>query len=175
MATRKQNRPAARRVNPVGQVAVPKESKQQEMLFEWMTLVRVAVPPLTAQPDTRPVSWKPLSEIAFAVPNGLSIAGTEKQRAMYMAALKRQGFRPGVSDIVIPYPTLAYHGLFIELKRDAKAKVSDEQKDWRYKMDLLGYRAEICVGWEAARSVIEEYFSGTRITVSPPAPARLVI
>lgn len=164
-----------KRSNSVGVVAVPKESKQQEMLFEWMALVRVAVPPLTAQPDTRPVTWYPLSAIAFAVPNGLSIAGTDAQRARYMAALKRQGFKPGVSDIVIPYPTLKYPGLFIELKRDRNSKVSDDQREWRLRMELLGYRAEICVGWEAARSVINDYFRGTRFTVSQPAGQGLVI
>jgi hypothetical protein len=158
-----------RRTNPVGVVAVPKESKQQELLFEWMELIRVPVEGPTPEGE-----WLPLSTIAFAVPNGVSIAGTEAQRARYMAALKRQGFRTGVSDIVIPYPRGTYHGLFVELKRDKHSVVSKDQKDWRLLMRRLGYRAEIVIGWDEARRIITEYV-GTHRTVSRPSSPGLVI
>lgn len=163
MATRKQNRSAPRRVNPVGVVAVPKESKQQESLFEWMAWVRVPILRKNLTPE-----WVPLTDIAFAVPNGASIAGDAGQRARYMAALKRQGFKNGVSDIVIPYPTVAYHGLFIELKRDKGSKISDDQIEFQKLMRRLDYRAEIAIGWDAARAVILDYF-GKEIRVTAPA------
>jgi hypothetical protein len=143
---------AKKRVNPVGVLAVPKESKQQESLFEWMSWVRV---PILRKNLTE--EWVALTDIAFAVPNGASIAGDAGQRARYMAALKRQGFKVGVSDIVIPYPTVAYHGLFIELKRDKNSKVSDDQLDWQKMMRRLDYKSEIVVGWDAAVAVIREY------------------
>lgn len=177
MAARKQNRPAPRRVNPVGLVAVPKEAKQQELLFEWMALIRVPVFRARGQFDVDPGTsdWMPLTDIAFSVPNGTSIAGTRKQRAQYMAALKRQGFKTGVSDIVIPYPTVAYHGLFIELKREKSSRVTDDQITWRDRMRRLDYRAEIVIGWDAARAVILEYIGANHRTVSRSTPQRLVV
>jgi hypothetical protein len=164
----------ARRVNKVGLVAAPKESKQQEMLFEWMSYVRVPVSRGGAKGTIAP-EWLPLSDLAFAVPNGTSIAGTDKQRAMYMAALKRQGFKVGVSDIVIPFPTVAYHGLYLELKRDKKAKISDAQKDWRALMRRLDYRAEIAIGFDEAKAIILDYLSGMHRTVSRPTSQGMMV
>ena len=167
MAARSKNPASKRRVNPVGAVAVPLEKDQQAALFEWMAYICV---PLEGVP-----SWLPLSDIAFAVPNGTSIAGTPKQRAMYMASLKKQGFKPGVSDIVIPYPVLANHGLFIELKRDKTSPVSDAQWEWRDLMRRLNYKAEVCVGFDAARSTIQSYLDGIYRTVSQPSSGGMVI
>jgi hypothetical protein len=156
--------------NSVGAVAVPKEAKQQETLFEWMALIRVPV-----EGPTPAGEWLPLSEIAYAVPNGLSIAGTAQQRAKYMAALKRQGFRPGVSDIVIPYPVGGQHGLYLELKRDKTSPVRDDQLAWRDLMRRLGYRAEIAVGFDAAKGIIEDYLGGKQRTVSRPSSGGLMV
>lgn len=141
-----------------------------------MGYVRVSV--LNRQPApgaTMFEEWVPLSDIAFAVPNGTSIAGTPKQRAMYMASLKKQGFRVGVSDIVIPYPVLPHHGLFIELKRDKTSPVSDEQWAWRDLMRRLGYVAEVCVGFDAARSTITSYLGANLRTVSRPSSEGMLI
>jgi hypothetical protein len=164
----------ARRANKVGVVAVPKESKQQEMLFEWMSYVRVPV--CKGGPKgSLAQEWLPLSDLAFAVPNGTSIAGTDKQRAMYMASLKRQGFKVGVSDIVLPFPTVAYHGLYLELKRDKKAKISEAQKDWRTLMRRLDYRAEIAIGFDEAKAIILDYLAGMHRTVSRPTSQGMVV
>lgn len=165
-----------RRANPVGAKTVPKEAQQQESLFEWMGYVRVPVFRLDdAGNHTTTQDWLPLTALAFAVPNGMSIAGTEKQRGKYMAALKRQGFKPGVSDIVIPFPTVAYHGLYLELKRDKSSKITTEQKDWRLLMRRLDYRAEIAIGFDAAKAIIEDYLRGTHRTVSRPSSKGLVV
>jgi hypothetical protein len=165
-----------RRVNRVGVKAIPKESKQQEMLFEWMSYIRVPVARMDAAGNlTATEDWVPLTDIAYAVPNGTSIAGTPKQRAMYMAALKRQGFKVGVSDIVIPFPTVARHGLYLELKRDKTSKVSKDQKNWRLLMRRLDYRAEIAVGFDEAKTIIEDYLRGMYRTVSRPASKGLVV
>lgn len=167
---------ARRRVNPVGVKSLPKESKQQEALFEWMSFVRVPVFRMDdAGNHTTLQDWVPLTEIAYAVPNGTSIAGTPKQRAMYMQSLKKQGFKVGVSDIVIPFPTASHHGLYLELKRDKTSVVSTAQKDWRLMMRRLDYRAEIAVGFDAARAIIEDYLRGMCRTVSRPTPKGLVV
>lgn len=174
MATRKQNTSAARRVNRVGVVAIPLEKDQQAALFDWMSYVRVPVARGGAK-GSLAQEWLPLTDFAFAVPNGTSIAGTPKQRAMYMASLKKQGFKTGVSDIVIPVPTVAYHGLFIEMKRDKSSPVSDDQIDWRDRMRRLDYRAEIAVGFDAAKVIVEDYLRGMYRTVSRPSSGGLVI
>lgn len=174
MAARKQNRPAARRVNRVGVIAIPLEKDQQQALFEWMGYVRVPISRGGAKGVITP-EWLPLTDVAFAVPNGTSIAGTPEQRAKYMASLKRQGFKPGVSDIVIPFPTVAYHGLFIELKREKSSPVGDDQIAWRDRMRRLDYRAEIAVGFAEAKAVIEDYLRGMIRTVSRPSSSGVVI
>ena len=167
---------ARRRVNPVGVKPQPKESKQQEALFEWMSFVRVPVFRLDdAGNHTALQDWVPLTDLAYSVPNGTSIAGTPKQRAMYMQALKKQGFKVGVSDIVIPFPTVAHHGLYLELKRDKHSEVTKAQKDWRLLMRRLDYRAEIAIGQDAARAIIEDYLRGMCRTVSRPTSKGLVV
>ena len=56
----------------------------------------------------------------------------------------------GVSDIVIPFPTVSHHGLYLELKRDKHAVVTKGQENWRTLMRRLDYRAEIAIGFDAA-------------------------
>lgn len=166
---------ARRRVNPVG-VKAPKEAKQQEALFEWMSYVRVPVSRIDDAGNlTASQEWLPLTDLAFAVPNGTSIAGTPKQRAMYMQALKNQGFKVGVSDIVIPFPTVAHHGLYLELKRDKHAEITKAQKDWRLLMRRLDYRAEIAIGFDEAKAIIQDYLRGMCRTVSRPTSKALVV
>ncbi len=162
------------RSRSVGLVAVPLEKDQQAALFEWMEYVRVPVS-RGGYKGSLTQEWLPLTDVAFAVPNGTSIAGTPKQRAMYMASLKKQGFKPGVSDIVVPYPTVAYHGLFIELKREKSSPVSDAQVEWRDLMRRLDYRAEIAVGFDTAKAIIEEYLAGTYRTVSRSSGAGMMV
>lgn len=163
-----------RRIN-VG--VVPRESEEQKALFRWLELVRVPVPRAT---DIGRDDWISLSEIAFAVPNGAVLAGDTRQRARHMANLKAQGFRNGVADVVVPIPTVRYHGLFIELKRLKGSKTSDAQIDFAALMRRLDYRVEICKGWEAARDVVVNYLAGmhrieTPIAVPPPRATGFVV
>lgn len=155
-------------------MAVPLEKDQQEALFEWMSYIRVPLSRGGAKGLIAP-EWIPLTDLAYAVPNGTAIAGTVKQRAMYMAALKRQGFKTGVSDIVIPFPTIAYHGLYLELKRKKSSVVTEDQTTWRDLMRRLDYRAEIVVGFEAAKAIIVDYLAGMHRTVSRRGSGQLVI
>lgn len=176
MKSRRRSSTIRQRANPVGLKAIPKEAKQQEALFEWMALVRVPVARMDAAGNLTEIDdWLPLTDIAYAVPNGTSIAGTPQQRAKYMNSLKKQGFKVGVSDIVIPFPTVARHGLYLELKRDKTAKVSEAQKAWRSLMRRLDYRAEIAVGFDEAKAIIEDYLRGMCRTVSRPTSKGLVV
>jgi len=103
------------------------------------------------------------------VPNGTQLAGTGKRRAIQMANLKAQGLRPGVSDIVIAYPSHEYHGAYIEMKRvreayagpaAVKAAIRPEQIDWLMRMCGVGYWVAIAYGFEEFKTYVQMYLSG---------------
>lgn len=123
----------------------PPEKDVQIAGFEYMRTLIV--------PDLR----RPLSDFAFAVPNGTMFAGTAKQRAQYMQSLKRQGFKPGVSDIFIALPRETYHGAFIEVKRGPKETPSDAQADWLRIATQMQYFAQIAFGLDELLAILKFY------------------
>ncbi len=74
-------------------------------------------------------------------------------------SLKAQGVKSGVSDYFLAYPLAGYHGLWIELKRVAKARsvVSEAQRIWLGSMKSLGYKAMVAYGAQDASDKINEY------------------
>lgn len=100
---------------------------------------------------------QPLSDFAFAVPNGTMLAGTAKQRAQYMQSLKAQGFKPGVSDIFIALPRGSYHGAFIEVKRGPKETPSDAQATWLRTAGGAGYLAQVAFGLDELLAILRFY------------------
>lgn len=81
-----------------------------------------------------------------------------------MASLKKQGLRPGVSDIVIAYPVTPYHGAYLELKRGPRevTAMGDEQKLWLTRMRDVGYYAAVAAGLEDAILHVRQYISGVK-------------
>jgi len=80
--------------------------------------------------------------------------------------LKMMGCKAGVPDLMIFYPTKKYHSLFIELKTEEnrdfgikKGRVSPEQEKWIDKLNLLGYCARVCYGYENTKETIEKYLT----------------
>jgi hypothetical protein len=138
-----------------GLVTALYESDIQANVFELMKTLRLA-------------NGRSLHEYAYAVPNGSMLAGTPAQRARYMAALQKQGLKPGVSDIVIALPLGTYHGAYIELKRDKNSKTTQAQKDWRALMHDVGYFSRIAVGQDAAFAAVQEYWRGDLLRVVLP-------
>lgn len=115
---------------------IPSESTEQKRLFAWME---------SAAPD------HPELLLAFHIPNG----GTRQAREAHN--LRLQGVRRGVPDIFLPVPRGDFHGLFVEMKRQRGGVVSEHQKAWIRSLRAMGYRAEVCKGFEAARDVIIDY------------------
>ena len=75
-------------------------------------------------------------------------AANEGKRSVRAGAeLKRQGMKPGVSDICLPYASGKYNNLYVELKVDT--------------IKGSGGKAVIADGSEAAISVITAYLEGT--------------
>lgn len=87
----------------------------------------------------------------------LYIANDGKRDPKLGNKLKRMGLRKGVSDFFLPLPTNNHHGLWIELKRREKYKISKEQSDWIRLMRHLDYRAEFAIGWDEAREITLDY------------------
>ena len=113
------------------------EALEQSMLFQWCELQK---------------NKYPMLNLLFAIPNGGS------RHRLEAINLKRQGLKPGVPDIFLPYANKKYHGLFIELKY-GKNKASEKQKAWINELNNQGYCAKVCVGFEEAKNTILEYIN----------------
>jgi hypothetical protein len=130
------------------------EDREQKALLQWAASKTVANPP--------DASATKLADYLFAIPNGGLRSKSEAAR------LKSLGVKAGVSDLFLPLPRCGSPGLWIEMKKPigefptataAQRSVSDAQATWRALMRLCGYAAEVCYGWDAARSVIERYLA----------------
>ena len=60
------------------------------------------------------------------IPNGAHFAGTDRQRAMQMGALKGDGLKKGTPDLLCIWE--GGKGCFLEVKRVKGGKVSDDQQ-----------------------------------------------
>lgn len=83
------------------------ESGHQEALFSWAAYRTEIMPEL---------------QYMYHVPNG------GKRDAATAVALKRQGVKAGVPDIMLPAARAGYHGLYIELKA-GKNTTTKKQKE----------------------------------------------
>lgn len=88
----------------------------------------------------------------FHIPNGGSRNKAEAKR------LKRQGVRAGVPDLFFPVSKRGCHGLFIELKV-GRNKATEKQLEWIDLLNVQGYKAIVCVGYEQAKETIDWYFA----------------
>ena len=115
---------------------VPTESEEQIALFEWAQLMQNKHPEL---------------ELLHHIPNG------GKRPIGVARKLKTEGTKSGLPDICFPVPWGNCHGLYIELKRTKGSSISDPQKWWIEQLNIQGYLAIFCYGWEDARKVILNY------------------
>ena len=87
----------------------------------------------------------------FAIPNAA-------RRSMKIASmLKAEGMRSGIPDLILAVARKGKHGLFIEMKKTKGGRVSDNQKMMLDVFSEQGYETQVCKGFEAAKSVIENY------------------
>ena len=131
------------------------EHDEQEALFRWAEFARARLPELA---------------LLYAVPNG---GHRHKATA---ARLKVEGVKRGVPDVCLPVARSGAHGLYIELKTE-RGKPTPEQLGWIRALRRQGYVAEVCRGWESARSMIEHYLTagphrGSALATSTPTPHR---
>lgn len=87
-------------------------------------------------------------------------AANEGKRSRVAGAnLKRQGMKPGVSDICLPYAAGGFNNLYIELKVGSN-KATEEQLSFIDTINGIGGRAVIVYGSEATIEVITAYLEG---------------
>ncbi len=89
------------------------------------------------------------------------IANERKCSRLYGAKLKRLGVKAGVPDLMIPWPTTRYPGLFIEMKSKT-GKPSLSQKKFIATLSKRGYYACFCFGYDAAVKVITNYLKDSK-------------
>lgn len=113
------------------------EDGHQLALFCW-----IALDGLKLYPDLK---W------LHHIPNGGS---RDKREA---AKLKGMGVKSGVPDLCLPIKRGAYSGLYIELKKPMKGKVSPQQSEWITHLQSQGFGAIVCHGWLVARETLISY------------------
>ena len=137
----------------------------------------------TGDSDVNALRARMLQDFSYMVPNGTQLGGSHKQRAMQMSNLKAQGFRTGVSDIVIAYPIWGsiaghchYPGAYIELKRSPESyggpkalrarqtAIRTEQRAWLLQQIEVGYWGSVAWGFEDFKRLVGSYLRNE----SPP-------
>ena len=109
------------------------ESQEQKQLIQWCRT-------------------DPRLQYLFHIPNE-SVGGQG-----WLVRNRQMGVKSGVPDLFYPVPLGGYHGLFIEMKA-ANGRVSRNQQLWIEALRGMGYRVEVCNGFEAAKTVLEDYLS----------------
>ena len=114
--------------------------------------------PLASEHDIQKafVQWCRLNEtkypalrLAFAVPNAA-------KRSMALAQIMRdEGLRAGVPDWWLPVHGL-YSGLVIEFKSE-NGRLTDAQKNYRFELEVIGWRYAVCRTPEEAIAIVEDY------------------
>ena len=107
----------------------------------------------------------------FAIPNG----GLRDK--ITAAKLKHEGVKPGVPDLMLPWPCRAYAGLFIEMKRPeqreegvrkatrvkrAAGSTSGVQDEWIGQLRHVGYAVGVAFNWRDAATQLQSYIEQAR-------------
>ena len=100
----------------------------------------------------------------YHVPNG-----GQRNKAT-AAALKGQGVKAGVSDLVVALARGGYYGLYLEFKATPPdhSALADSQREWLVKVEQQGYCAVLARGLDEAKAVIREYMSLPPTVVTGP-------
>jgi hypothetical protein len=117
-------------------IKIPSEDEESIALMKWVNYVGI--------------KKFPALELFHHIPNG------GYRHVSVGARLKQMGVMAGVPDYFLPWGTVNFHGLYVELK-GMKGKASASQNYFIERVRVNGYRAEVCYGWESAKRVLEDY------------------
>ncbi len=134
-------------------IASPLESAEQQAVITW----------------ARDIATLKYKAHIIQLPDGprfplLSIPNEGKRSGRTGARMVATGLIKGVPDMLLPIPIDKYSGLFIEMKRQKKAKiyptVSPHQTAWWIFLNAMGYKSVICYGAVQAIEEITRYMEG---------------
>ncbi|EAN1747492.1 VRR-NUC domain-containing protein [Salmonella enterica] len=112
------------------------ELLEQEALIQWA--------------DLTVINGRRVGDYLVHVPN-------EGKRGPKAASeFKRAGGRAGYPDLILELPAGEWHGLRIEMKAKG-GKPTAAQLEWIERLRGVGYRAEVCYGFDEARIVVMDY------------------
>ena len=106
------------------------------------------------------IQWAALTVInGYRVGDYLVHVPNEGKRGPKAASeFKRAGGRAGYPDLILDLPSGQWHGLRIEMKAKG-GKPTAAQLGWIERLRGVGYRAEVCYGFDEARGLIIEYLA----------------
>jgi hypothetical protein len=90
------------------------------------------------------------NKLLFSVPNGGS------RNRIEAANLKRQGVKPGVSDVILQIPKKGYASLCMEFKTKT-GRQTDEQKEYQRQVEMAGSKYVIVRSVEQAIKTMRNY------------------
>ena len=105
----------------------------------------------------------------WSTPNGARLASGKGAAAARIAGirmniLKREGFLPGVADLIIFEPRGGYSAMALEMKRtDGGAGASENQLHFLREFEKNGGYGVVANGFEEARQFIDDYLNGAMI------------
>ena len=101
------------------------------------------------------VDWLKLKNLRhFCVANALKVGGVK-----LMAYLKAEGLTAGVPDMVIPYRTSEYGGLYVEMKKKG-GRVKPNQAEWHRFLESQNYFVQVCYSADEAIACTIRYMNG---------------
>lgn len=104
--------------------------------------------------------WAKWQQYKYPALKAMYHAANEGKRSRAAGAnLKRQGMKPGVSDICLPFAVGKYNNLYIELKVGSN-KASDMQLAFIDRINEIGGKALVVYGADNAIEVIAAYLEG---------------
>ena len=149
---RRLKRQQARRSNDrraAGKAPIPTEHQEQAAVIQWWAVYAAA-----HRLDVR---------LLMAIPNAQKFMSLAKNMHAALATVRAEGFRDGAPDLLLAksamVPTselLAYHGLFIEVKR-LDGKLSADQHSFGLLLQSQGYAWVVAKGAGEAIKAIEAY------------------
>lgn len=122
------------------------------------------------------ISYKTESHLQKAVVNYIklrwpqarycaSLGGQYQRYISQRKKAKETGYVSGFPDLQICEAKGGYFGLFIELKLNKKCYASKVQIEWKKDLQLRGYCAEVCKGFDHTIEVLENYFRKTKTKI----------
>lgn len=95
-------------------------------------------------------AYPKLSPLLHHSPNG------GRRNAREGARFKAMGTRKGFPDLALFFPSIPFHGLFIEMKTP-KGRQQQSQKQWQRQVEWAGYKYVICRSVDEFISEVNAY------------------